>query len=130
MSEIAENETYGDRLTGAKLIIDALSESKIDAEQAERLLDALIPVQNAILPQRPDNVLLPSIQLEPLPEDLRDPPMTRDERQEAIDAELERIAAEAPAVEPGTNLLEDPNTFVAKVANAKLHRLQAGTKHR
>jgi hypothetical protein len=132
----------GDRLTAAKLIIDALAASQVDAEQAERLLDALIPpkiadfpsVQWPLIPESSrtaQNHALSQVDDLDVGDHREDHPRTRDERNEAIEEELERIAAtSSPPAAPGVDLTQDPESFVAKVSQAKLARLEMGTKHR
>ena len=134
----------GDRLTAAKLIIDALAASQVDAEQAERLLDALIPPtnpqlgyatggnvrENADLRLRSQNSTLSDLDAVDAREQAERAPIPADERQEAIDAELERMANQPNPNPPGESLLDNPESFVAKVSQAKLQRLEMGTKHR
>jgi hypothetical protein len=129
-----EKPQLGDRLTGAKLIIAALEARELDAEQAERLLDSLIPraepAPTTISPQRPLEGPLSDLDETDAREQAERRPIPRDERQEAIDAELARLAAPVEPVTPGTNLLEEPDEFVQRVARARANKQTTGTPHR
>jgi hypothetical protein len=132
----SEKPKLGDRLTGCKLIIDALDAKTIDADQAERLLDGLIPPQHEttqISRQHHDQQRAGAMddldRADALERAERNQPPS--ELQQAIDADLERQTTPTPVrpVEPGQNLLEDPQDFVARAAEARARRA-AGTSHR
>ena len=139
-------EKLGDRLTGAKLIIDALGAKSIDAEQAERLLDGLLPPPAPIVlesPQMASNGQMSVLEMqdhrERLEREQEDPRTQLQtmasgdlELQEAIEEDLERSKQPPnPPPAPGTNLLDDPEDFVARAAAAKRQKAQnSGTKHR
>jgi hypothetical protein len=133
----------GDRLTGCKLIIDALDRSEIDAEQAERLLDGLIPPQNIIQPEprqfwpqgplnnAADELAQIDAREQAEREAFEDGRLleVRSELQAAIDHDLEQNTTPSPPVKPvapGQNLLDDPQDFVARAAEATARKAANG----